>query len=235
MGIVFYVPWFRPGHKRPDVDFRRGGCYDFSVLPELPPNQQVRKIWRRLFLTLPLMLCLAPPLAAQPERPSLPDPVKFMNTFDQVANMTRAVLEDMGYTIERDDRKEGKITTRPHEFITGSLTASEVDKVAVGQDTLTGNWIKARQVIETVLEIVSPAETLVTVHATVTALNRDVDGTEKWVTLDSRGALERRVLGRISVKLMGSDDPVRERKGFWGQKPQPVDPRQPRFPIAPAR
>lgn len=149
--------------------------------------------------------------------------------------MTRAVLEEMGYAIERDDRKEGKITTRPYEFITGSLTASEVDKVAVRQDTLTGNWIKARQVIETVLEIVSPNETMVTVHANVSALNRDVDGTEEWVPLDSRGTLERRVLGRISVKLMGNDDGVRERKGFWGQKPQPVDPRRPRLPIDPAR
>ncbi|MDI9612718.1 MAG: hypothetical protein QM330_06590 [Acidobacteriota bacterium] len=201
----------------------------------MPPNQQVRKIWRCPLPTLLLLLCLAPPLAAQPERPSLPDPVKFMNTFDQVANMTRAVLEDMGYAIERDDRKEGKITTRPHEFITGSLTSSEMDKVAVGQDPLTGNWIKARQVIETVMEIISPSETMVTVHATVSALNRDVDGTEKWVTLDSRGVLERRVLGRISVKLMGSEEPVKERKGFWGQKPQPVDPRQPRFPNAPGR
>jgi len=205
------------------------------VLPELPLNQQVRKILRGPFLRLLFLVCLVPPLWAQPERPSLPDPVKFLNTFGQVANMTRAVLEEMGYAIERDDRKEGKITTRPYEFITGSLTASEVDKVAVRQDTLTGNWIKARQVIETVLEIVSPNETMVTVHANVSALNRDVDGTEEWVPLDSRGTLERRVLGRISVKLMGNDDGVRERKGFWGQKPQPVDPRRPRLPIDPAR
>ena len=181
------------------------------------------------------MFCIALPLNAQPQKPNIPDPIKFDNKFDQVANMVRAVFDEMGFSIELDDRKGGRITSRPFEFITGSLTPSEVEKVAILKNTLTGNWLKPRQSVEVILEIVSPTTTMVTMHASIEALNRDVDGTEKWVPLDSLGTIERRVLGRLSIKLLGNDAPANERKGFWGQKPQPVDPRQPRFPTGPTR
>jgi len=172
------------------------------------------------------LLCLAAPLCAQQQKPDLPDPIKFMNTYDQALNMTRAVMVDMGFDIELDDRRAGRITTRPYEFITGSLTVSEMEKVAVRKDTL-GDWIKARYKVEAVMDIVSPRETMVTINADIEGLSRDMDGTEKWIPLDSLGAVERRVLGRISVKLLGTDAPAESRKGFWGQKPQPVNPRQP--------
>jgi len=181
---------------------------------------------------LAIIFALAPalPLRAQTAKPDLPDPIKFLNTYNQVLNMTRAVMEDMGLKIEREDRVGGKISTRPYEFITGSLTADELAKVAVRKDTLTGDWIKARYTAEAVVEIVSPKETMLTINADVEALRRDVDGTEKWIPLESLGTVERKVLGRVSVKLLGTDAPAEPRKGFWGQKPQPVDPRQPRFP-----
>lgn len=172
------------------------------------------------------LLCLAAPLGAQQQKPDLPDPIKFMNTYDQVINMTRAVMEDMGFDIEREDRRGGRITTRHYEFITGSLTVAEMEKVAVRKDTL-GSWLKARYKAEAVIEIVSPKETMVTINADIEGLNRDMDGTEKWIPLDSLGAVERRVLGRISVKLLGTGAPAESRKGFWGQKPQPVEPRRP--------
>ena len=168
----------------------------------------------------------APLDAQQQQKPELPDPIKFMNTYDQVINVTRAVMEDMGFSIELDDRKGGRVATRPYEFITGSLTLSEMEKVAVCKDTL-GNWIKARYKTEAVVEIVSPKETMVTINADIEGLRRDVDGTEKWIPLDSLGSVERRVLGKISVKLLGMDTTSEPRKGFWGQKPQPVNPRQP--------
>jgi hypothetical protein len=174
-------------------------------------------------------------LSAQSQKPNLPDPIKFVNKFDNVANIVRAVFEDMGLKIELDDRRGGRIVTRPYEFITGSLTSSEVDKVAIKNDTLTGNWLKAQYSVEALLEIVSPVETMLTIRTKIEALNRDVDGTEKWVPLDSLGTLERRILGKISVKLLGTEAPATQRKGFWGQSPQPVDPRQPRIPTAPSR
>jgi hypothetical protein len=181
-------------------------------------------------------LCGVFSVHAQTQRPSLPDPVKFVNKFDIVANVVHAVLEDMGFKIEMEDRKGGKITTRPYEFITGSLTSSEVEKVAVINDTATGSWIKAQYSIETLLEIVSPTETMVTVRTKMEALNRDIDGTEKWVTLDSLGSVERRILGRISTKLMmDTDAQQNDGKGFWKKRPQPVDPRQPRFPSSTPR
>jgi len=172
--------------------------------------------------------------SAQSQKPRLPDPVKFVNKYDQVANMVRAVLKDMGFVIEVEDRKGGRIATRPYEFITGSLTASEVDKVAIKKDTITGSWLKAQYSVEALLEIVSPTETMLTIRTKMEALNRDVDGTEKWIPLESLGTYERRILGKISSKMLGTEMPE-EKKGFWGKSPQPVDPRQPRYPTSPSR
>jgi hypothetical protein len=211
-------------------------CYDLFVCLELHITQQLRSLLRQALLVSLFGLCGVFSVHAQTQRPSLPDPVKFVNKFDIVANVVHAVLEDMGFKIEMEDRKGGKITTRPYEFITGSLTSSEVEKVAVINDTATGSWIKAQYSIETLLEIVSPTETMVTVRTKMEALNRDIDGTEKWVTLDSLGSVERRILGRISTKLMmDTDAQQNDGKGFWKKRPQPVDPRQPRFPSSTPR
>jgi hypothetical protein len=172
---------------------------------------------------------------AQTQKPNLPDPVKFMNKFDMVANAVRAALKEK-YDIELEDRKAGKITTRPYEFITGSLTASEVNKVAINKNVATGSWVKARYSVEAILEIVEPNETLVTIQTNIEVLNRDVDGTEKWLPLESRGIYERRILGEISSILMGKGKGnLQDNDGFWGQRPQPVDPRRSRFPTPPDR
>lgn len=184
-------------------------------------------------IVCPAFLCFAFSSTAASEEVDLPDPVKFRNKFDIVANAVRAVLKD-GLDIELDDRQSGRITTRPHEFITGSLTADETGKVAITKNKGTGSWVKARYSAEAILEIVSPTETLVTVHTSIEALNRDINGAERWIPLESRGTLERRILGKISGILMGKpDEPNKE--GFWGQRPQPVDSRPSRFPSPPDR
>ncbi len=183
------------------------------------------KMW--MFFILLGFPCVVP-VRAQSQKPSLPDPVKFVNKFDIVWNVARAVLVDMGYTIELEDKKAGRITTKPYEFITGALTSSEVDKVAIKQDTVTGAWLKARYTVEGLLEIVSPTETMVTIRTRIEALNRDVDGTQKWVPLESLGTFEKRILGKMSMKLLGNDLPLNNKKGFWDRSPQPVDSRTPK-------
>jgi hypothetical protein len=204
---------------------------EFQITPHL------RSILRRVALLALFGLSGVFPLSAQSQKPNLPDPVKFVNKSDTVANVVHGVFEDMGLKIEVEDRKGGRVTTRPFEFITGALTSSEVEKVAVKNDRVTGSWLKAQYSVEALIEIVSPTETMVTVHTKVEALNRDVDGTEKWVSLDSLGSLERRILGRISNKLMmGADAPQSDKKGFWDKSPQPVDSRrQPRFSTSPSK
>jgi hypothetical protein len=217
-----------------EIDLRSIGCYDLPVRLELPITQYLSYGLRAAGFAL-LLVCICVPLNAQSQKPNLPDPIKFVNTYEIVANVVHAVLDDMGLQIELEDRKGGRIVTRPYEFITGSLTSSEVDKVAVKKDTITGDWLKARYSVEAILEIVSRTETMVTIRTKMEALNRDVDGTEKWVPLDSLGTYEKRILGKISTKLMGNDLPGSDKKGFWGKSPQPVDPRQPRFPTGPTR
>jgi hypothetical protein len=216
------------------IDLVQSRCYDHAVNLELPVTQYFRCISKQALLLLLAGFCFAFPSIAQSEKPDLPDPIKFIYKFDRVANMVHAVLEDMGYKIEVDDRKGGRITTRPYEFISGSLTSSEVEKVAVKEEGITGSLMKAQYAVEAILEIVSPTETLVTVRTKMEALSRDVDGTEKWVPLSSLGVYERRILGKISTKLLEDGAPESEKKGFWGQKPRPVDQRPPRYPKAPA-
>jgi len=175
-----------------------------------------------------LFFCFIGVLTAQQQKPNLPDPVKFVNKFDMVANAVRAVLKEQ-YDIELEDRQAGIITTRPYEFISGSLTAGEMKKVAINNNPDTGNWLKARYSVEALLEIVSSTETLVTVRTSIEALNQSVDGTEKWLPLESLGVYERRILGNISKVLMGKNAKT-NKEGFWGQSPQPVDSRPSRFP-----
>ena len=190
--------------------------------------QRFKRFPKRLVLLLAFFPCLSLPLRAQTQKPSLPDPVKFVNKFDIVWNVVRAVLDDMGYSTELEDKKAGRITTKPYEFITGALTSSEVDKVAIKRDTVTGAWLKARYTVEAMLEIVSPTETMVTIRTRMEALNRDLDGTEKWLPLESLGTFEKRILGKISMKLLGNEVQFNNKKGFWDRSPQPVDSRTPK-------
>ncbi len=181
-----------------------------------------------------LIVCsLVTPLRAQSQKPNLPDPVKYVNKFDIVWNVVKAVLDDMGFSIELEDKKAGRLVTKPYEFITGTLTSSEVDKVAIKNDSITGTWLKARYSVEALLEIVSPTETMVTIRTKMEALNRDVDGTEKWVPVESLGTYERRILGKISMKLLGNEDQTNKKKGFWEKSPQPVNERPSRLPTRP--
>lgn len=179
-----------------------------------------------------VLLWVAVPLRAQPQpnqKPSLPDPVKFINKYDIVWNVVHwALTENMGLGIELEDKRGGRIVTKPYEFITGSLTANEVQKVAVRKDTATGTWLKAHYTAEVLLEPVTNVETLVTVRTKIEALSRDMDGTEKWIPMDSLGVFEKNILGKVAMKLLGSEMQFDKKKGFWEKNPQPVDPRAPK-------
>jgi hypothetical protein len=218
-----------------NIDLVQCRCYDHAVSLESSVIQYFRCILRRASLVLLLGLCSAVSSSAQTQKPSLPNPIKFINKYDIVANVVRDVLDKMDFKIELEDRKAGRFVTKPYEFITGSLTSSELEKVAVARDPVTGSLLKAHYSVEAILEIVSPTETMITVHTKMEALSKEMDGTEKWVPFDSLGTYERRILGKITAMLMSNKPVQEEKKGFWGQQPQPVNPSQPRLPTIPAR
>ncbi len=182
-------------------------------------------------LLLPLLSLFSQPAFAQETEPKLPDPIKFVVKYDMAWKATRRVLEEMDYKIELQDRNAGRILTKPHEFIIGSLTASEVEKVAVLKET-TGTWMKARYSVEALLEIVTPTTTMVTISTNMEGLQRELDGSESWVEFESLGTFEKRILGKISQKVYGNDLGFDDQKGFWDKTPQPVDSRS-RFPTRP--
>ena len=177
-------------------------------------------------VTAVLVAITALPASGQSPKPSHPDPVKFLNKYDIVFNVVRSVLADSEYSIELEDRKGGRIVTKPYEFITGSLTSSEADKVALKKNTITGDWIRARYSVEALVEIVTPAETMLTIRTRFEALNREIDATEKWLPLESLGVIEKRIMGKVSMKLMGNELQYNEKKGFWDKSPAPPDGRK---------
>ena len=185
-----------------------------------PLIYQYFKVLRTLRGVLVLvMAALASPLYSQMQKPSLPDPMKIFNRKEMVMRASRAVLEQLGYQIELDDPKGGRLVTKPYEFVSGALTSTEVDKIASKTNSMTGSWLKANYVVEASFEMVSSAETLVTVRTRMKALDRETDGTEKWVDLQSLGSVEKRVLGKISMKLMGTEPEFKDNKNFWEKKP----------------
>jgi hypothetical protein len=177
------------------------------------------KVLKVLLICLLATLILAPLGWAQLPKPSLPDPVKFLNRRELTMRAARAVLEQMGYRIELEDMQNGRLATRPYEFVSGSLTSSEVDKVGIKTDTITGTWIRAQYVVEALFEPTTATETLVTIRTKMEALNRDADGAEKWISVQSLGSVEKRILGKISMKLMGSEPEYKDNKSFWERKP----------------
>jgi hypothetical protein len=179
------------------------------------------------FLLLGLLLGTVPLsylASGQMQKPNLPDPIKFLGKRENVMRASRAVLEQLGYVIELEDMQSGHFLTRPYEFVSGTITSSEIDKVAIKNDTMTGAWLRAHYVVDVQFEIVSTTETLVTVRTKMEALNRDINGVEKWEPLQSLGSVERRVLGKISMKLLGTEPNFKDNKSFWDKKPQQVPP-----------
>jgi hypothetical protein len=166
----------------------------------------------------------ASPAVEQLQKPSLPDPIKFINKRDMVMRASRAVLEELGYRIELEDPKGGRLVTRPYEFVSGALTSTEIDKIASKTDSMTATWIRADYVVEATFDVVTPTETLVTVRTQMQGLSRETDGIEKWVPLQSLGSVEKRILGKISMKLLGTEPQFKDNKGFWDKKPAPPTP-----------
>src|SRR5262245_4211327 len=121
-----------------------------------------------------LVACLLSVSALFPQnaKPSLPDPVRFVVKYDVAWGLLRTVATEMGYTIELEDKKGGRLVTKPYQFITGSLTAEELDKVAIKSPKATGVWLRAQYVTEIQSEIISPTQTLVTVRTKIQGLHR---------------------------------------------------------------
>jgi hypothetical protein len=206
------------------VDLTAERWYD-SAVPGKSLDYQHLKVHAALAAVLAFglsVLCSA--LSAQTPKPSLPDPLKFLDKRDLVMRASRAVLEQLGYQIELEDQPGGRLVTRPYEFVSGALTSSEVDKIGIKNDTITGSWLRARYTVEALFEVVSPTETLLTVRTKMEALNRDTNGTQKWMPVQSLGSVEKRILGKISMKLLGTEPAFKDNKGFWDKKPVPVPP-----------
>jgi hypothetical protein len=208
------------------------GCYDSGVRGK-PVIYQYVKVTGSILLALVFTVAILETSAGiQLPKPSLPDPVKFLTKRDIVMRASRSVFEQLGYKIELEDPSGGRLVTRPYEFVSGAITTSEIDKIAIkSDDSFTGAWLKARYTVEGIFESVSSTQTLVTIRTKMEALNRDSDGAEKWLPLQSLGSVEKRVLGKISLKLLGTEPEYKDRKGFWEKKPTAVPPikKQPSF------
>lgn len=156
------------------------------------------------------------------ERDSLPAPVKFLNKFEVVWDSLKEVLKEMEFEIELEDRPRGRIVTKPHEFISGAIASEALEKLAARPDSSRGIWAKGRYRVEALVEILEPNETMVSVSAEIEGLKRDLANGETWTAWRSNGTLERRILGRLSMKLFAPESQLNEKKGFWETPRPPV-------------
>jgi len=171
---------------------------------------------------LTLLGSLVAPLAAQNKPSTPPDPIKYIGRFDSIWNTELSVLNEMGLKIETVDRGNGRIISKPYEFITGSLSGSELAKIAhLPEVHANAVWVRGRYTVEVVTEIIQGNENKVTVLVSPQGLKRDLAGKEDWVDWASNGSIERRILGRLSVKLH-SPNKGDDKKGFWDQPAQSI-------------
>ena len=177
---------------------------------------------RSLLFILALLTAGLLSAAAQNKPSTPPDPVKYIARFDVVWNLVMAILTENNFKIDSVDRGNGRIVTKPYEFITGSLSGSELAKLATPPEGYKDAvWIRGRYKVEVVSEIVQGNETMVTVRVYPQGLRRDVSGKEEWMDWQSDGTIERRLLGRLSVKLLSPTKP-NDKKGFWDQPAQTI-------------
>ena len=157
-------------------------------------------------ILLLLMLGMALPLSAAAEdyAETYPaEPIKLNLDLSATWDQVLLVLEQMGYTVDSQDRGNGQILTKAEESISGAYSGSELKKVAVVVADYQASLRKGKHFLEITVTFLKPAQTSVAATAYISGLKRGYDGQEEWIHLKSNGALEVRFLNELSIAVTG--------------------------------
>jgi len=184
---------------------------------------------RSIFMVLLLTLMAAPVEAAR--RPYIPPPLRVYVPFESCWDGIHEVLKIRQFELIQQDRGRGLIVTDYKEYISGPLTASHIAKIGTRPELPDGNWLRVQYQFETLVELVSARETVVTVNANVRALKRDFFGKEEWVDIPTNGELESGLLTDFGKLLFGTNfELTKPKPGFWERDPTYVPEEMERIP-----
>ena len=190
--------------------------------------------WRRLVLTLSLLLAPASQGAAQAQGQTIPPPLRIYVPFEAAWKAMVEILEQNDLKILRQDRAQGLILSSFREYSSGLLTESHISKIGEKPKLIDGDWLRVRFQYEVFVELIADQETVLTVYANIEALQRQFLGTETWVKIQTIGALEERLLTQFGQLLFGQNFSLQApKKGFWERDPTYLpdgEERRPRMP-----
>ena len=152
----------------------------------------------------------------------MPGPLRIQIPFDPAWKAINEVVATKTLKIWHEEKSQGKLVTVFHEYSSGSIVESHIDKIGVRPKLIDAEWIRVRFQYLISLEFVGANETLVLVNADIEALKRDFLGHEEWVEIPSSGKLEVDFLTDFGKHLFGQkfrlDLP---KKRFWEKPPPP--------------
>jgi hypothetical protein len=134
------------------------------------------------------------------------------------------LLREEGWNIEKEDHTAGEILTAYKEYISGSMTETQLAKVAEVRPLGDGDWIRADLRYDIQIQLVEPRVTLVTIQAGFRALSRSFLGEQKWHSLPSLGKKEAELLFRLGRRLFGDRFELEGSAWDWLQIEPPAVP-----------
>ena len=169
------------------------------------------------FLIVATFLCAVTPGQSGE---NLPPPLSIHAPFDAAWKAMLETLELHEFQVAQKEQSSGKIQTRMHEYISGTLAPSHVRKIAERVKLADGQWTKAQYRYEVQIQFHSETETVILVDTTIRGRKRSFLGEEEWIQLDSNGRLEEDLLTKFGKHLFGETFALdKPRQGYWKQKP----------------
>jgi len=152
----------------------------------------------------------------------MPGPFRIQISFDPAWKAVSEVVTTKNLKIRHAEKSQGKLITGFHEYSSGPIVESHIDKIGVRPKLIDAEWIRVRFQYLISFEFVEENETLVFVNADIEALKRNFLGHEEWVEIPSNGKLETDFLTDFGKHLFGQkfrlDLP---KKRFWEKPPPP--------------
>ena len=141
------------------------------------------------------------------EKP-LPNPLIVTSPRDEALAVTKRMLESREIPIDKEDcnAQNGDCTliTKGVVFIKGITTRSQLMHYCDVPDAQIRNWVRGRYFLRIQINPASPNSSQVGISAKFEGLTEEVVGSE-WVTLNSKGELEDKLLRCLNERLHGGE------------------------------
>ncbi len=184
-------------------------------------NRQTTMMTLRLPAVLTLLIFgLGIEGMAQQKRSFIPPPLKVEVSFDRAWDTISETLDEIDLEIAHQNRVKGAVVTKLRDYSSGPLVDNHIARIGEKPKLIDSQWLQVRYRYEVLVEFIHQKETLITVHADITALKREFLGTESWVQIATNGKLEEELLTRFGRRLFGQSFSLETpKKDFWDRSP----------------